>query len=1303
MKKSGRTIPNTVEYKPPKRKKSTDGPVQYSDRWVDWEEQKRLGKKFREVGKGSWPAADILDERYSGKKREYLVSWEPHPETKEIFRPTWVAADSVGDGLIASWKEKNKHRDTTQNGHTRRQSNGQPVTDTARKPKPTRTIRESSSELQSQTTARRASIDASSSSKVTNGWGTSKIPGTRRQSHDNLVVLSSTPIEIAETQQATSQPASISVSIPRAQINRDDYESLHSSQILSDGGLPQSFSPGYSQSLALHPSSQPAASPPLPKRIHPVLPNSSEESATQEVSHIPPTEFSGSGNTQQVQPINGASQPPRYAHPILSSQQSPQTAALASQVPQPLTRGIASSITSPASGGVNGPEYVPSTGQQSSPHREVSGELGSSQARRVLSVQELAGGPAPRPDALPPTAGFNPSENSSGSSVWQFETQVPAAQQSVISPQPSGFGPSNGRRQLSEGFRSPVRSQSRLQTSGLGMAQPDVPSPSRLGLVPGDAALPMSSLPDLPSTGGIAERARPVGNQMADAGQVSSSNETGLHMEPMASLPAEAPAPATEPVTVTNDAPSVQPYDTTYSSALHIRKSIEEEPQDYNDEQSSNESKLSSSQQSVENERDIGQVDGLVQPSHPILGPDEYALALPAEGKIQSTYLDTINAKRKAILKFINRHESIGSSNGSPNRTHERNEMVELMQRLHDTTTHLDLGLPGFGTQYLIKSEHHAAYANYAGSKFSFLGHLVDMLKNVSCSIIVMAQAGPIQDLLEQYLNLKHINVKRHDRVAASQSPTPDRPSTEFQVHLVSTGSTHQVSFSPKPVLLMIAFDASFDWQDPQVARIRRHFAPLPPRLLPVIHLLISNSSEHVDRCLPKSMPSPLRLKALVRATYQAGPNLGGKPTYVPDPSDEPEGRPMDFSDLQKALRKSPERKLAMLASIVARASLAEDFDAKWNLGPMPELQLTELEDTSAKASGTVTVAETPKEPVPHSRTPVSRADTPSGKKRLLDVDGALPPLGKRQRLTPLRDSQEAGSAGNDAPTAAQLQELVNKLQSDLITERNARQEAERERDRVQEQLDQWKKDHAALQRRYEKRMTKCHELESMNKKLTKTIENNKARYERVLEDNSNLKSKVAELKQELTSVREEIKNGGGDAAALEAAREEARTLVAKNVHLEKSLENTRKDFEFTRSQYQDASNKAAEFANQVRELEEKVEELSKQAGDEKRRLKETNFEDSIKRHLAKISELELERKSKDMLLRKLEEENRALKRNRGVQTRGSSVQPPGSPGLDGHGGRGTRSRPSSPAPGLFVSGHHSGTSNRGSLLRHER
>lgn len=1091
----------------------------------------------------------------------------------------------------------------------------------------------------------------------------------------------SSPIEIAETQQEVSLPVSISVSIPPLQINRSDYESIHSSQIYSDGGLIGFSSPIQSQSLPLNHSSQPAPAEILPKRRHPVLPDSSYETGrVQEHGNVTPrsaVRLSGASSRQSKRSVEKRS---RRSSSVTTQTQS---IALPSEPLQPLTRGIASSESSPVSSSYLTPRYVPSTEHQSVQAREASVELDSSKRRKVLSIAELTGEPSPAADQSTPTSSF-PRQNGSASSPLEFATQVPLQQGSGVSALEAAAGRSSRRRQESGGFDSPFHSKVSVQPFGAGviMDVPDVPGSGLFGVGPSIST----------ATGNVAI-------QPAVSDQFQSSGRMELSGDPITVSPAEIQRNGS--AIDAADPSQAQPYDMQFPSSLPIQKSIEEEPHYPNDEQLSDESKGSSSQQSVENERDVDQVDGLVQPRHPILGPAEYALALPAEGKIQSTYLDTINAKKKAILKFINRHGSIGSSNGSANRTHERNEMIELIQRLHDTTTHLDLGLPGFGTQYSIQSEHHAAYANYAGSKFSFLGHLVDMLQRVECSIIVMSRAGRIQDLLEQYLALKHVSVKRHDRTAASNSSTPDRPSTEFQVHLVSTMSTHQVSFSPKPIL-MIAFDASFDAQDPQVMRIRSHFAPKPPRLMPVIHLLISNSSEHVDRCLPKSMPSPLRLKALVRATYQARPNLGGKPTYVPDVSDEPEGRPMDISDLQRALRKSPERKLIMLASIVARVSLSQKFDTDWSLGSLPELQLTEIDDTPPKTSGVTTVAETPKEPLPRSRTPVSRADTPSGRKRLLDADGVLPPLVKRQRMTPLRDVVEAGN--DPASQLAQLQELVNKLQADLLTEKEVRQKAETERDHVQSQLDQWKKDHAALQRRYEKRMTKCHDLERANKKLQRTIENNKARQERVLEDNSNLKKKVAELKEELTTVRNEIKAGGGDAAAVETAREEARSLLAKNTHLEKSLENTRKDFEFTRSQYQDASNKAAEFANQVRELEEKVGHLTKEAADEKRRLKETNFENSIKQHLAKISELELERKSKDMLLRKLEEENRALKRNRGVQTRGSSVQPPGSPGLDGHGGRGTRSRPSSPAPGLFpTGGHHSGGSNRGSLLRHER
>ncbi|KIW46004.1 uncharacterized protein PV06_01698 [Exophiala oligosperma] len=746
--------------------------------------------------------------------------------------------------------------------------------------------------------------------------------------------------------------------------------------------------------------------------------------------------------------------------------------------------------------------------------------------------------------------------------------------------------------------------------------------------------------------------------------------------------------------------PQAPVYDVALGgSALPIQKSIEEEPQSFSAEHSSAESKASSSQQSVENERDVAQIDGLVLPTLPVLGPGEYALALPVEGKIQSVYSDIIKSKKKAILKFLNRHDSVGSANGSPTRTQERIEMMEMIQQLNDTVTHMDLGLPGTFTQYSIQSEAEAAYANYAGSKFSLLGHLVDMLAHVECSIVVMSQAGPVQDLIEQYLKLKHITVRRQDRAITLSSSEVERSRNEFQVELVSTFSTCQLAFPMKPILI-IAFDASFDSQDPQVMRIRQYFSPRPPTLLPVVHFLVSNSSEHVDRCLPKDMPSPSRLKLLVRATYQARPNLGGRPTYVPDPSDEPEGRAMDMADLQRGLRKTPERKLAIFAQVITRASLALDWASNWTL-PMPRLQLTDMDLGPLRSSGVPTMAPTPQEPI-RSRTPASRSGTPSGKRRMLDVDSVLPALIKRQRLTPLQDSAEAATKSeppNDQ--LQQMQELVNKLQADLQTEREAKQKAEEERTRIQEQLEKWKEDHANLQRRYEKRMTKCHELDFSTKKLQKIIDNNKSRQERTAEDNVSLKRKVAELQAELTTVREEVKAGGGDAAALEAAREEARGLQAKNVYLEKSLENTRKDFEFTRTQYQEASNKAAEFAGQVQELETKVAELTQQAGDEKRRLKEQSHTYSLQKHFAKIQELELGIHSREVRLKRLEEENRQLKRTRGVQTRGSSVQPPGSPNLDGP-GRGTRSRQASPAAGLFSNTHHAAGSNRGSLLRHQ-
>ncbi|KIX99427.1 uncharacterized protein Z520_05003 [Fonsecaea multimorphosa CBS 102226] len=1273
-----------------KRRKS-----QFSTRYPQPDEREHLAatfERFIEAGKDSWPVDEVVNHRRGPRNTlRYLVKWVDHPETGEVYKPTWVSGDGVTTDLVeAYWAGKNARSreiaESREGSESREHAESETIVGSNNEVRrsPRQTTSPAGKQLENRTprqTSAPCSL-ADSSSEPQSQWGQARIV-TRS--------LSNTEASISPSSRSDQSKVAVDT-ITLAQRG-------HCSEASSDRSLEPSPPPGSTPEPQLEEREfefepGPVSISETDLELDP-KPTPGPESGSESERESPPD--LGSEPDPKPTPVpDSGSESERASPPDLGSETDPESVIALEQEGELETSSRPESEFSTPPDPISEPERE-STRSPSRSHSNQATEFHapiSQHSSRRPSYSLIT--PTPPLEGLQQERQRGPALDSTRPRrLPARQTEEPHAPTSAASP--------SRRRQYRASSEPPAADNAFAEESSVNFAG------SSSTLVPGSSEFHSPGfLPQerSPST----EKSRRFFNPtyrptfvaaalLAARSRFDLSSFSYLmdpSVDPIVGLPGMQPL---EPGSVPSGAAEMSFFDV---SALPIQNSIEEEEQTSNGEQFSSDSKASSSQQSVENERDVPQVAGLVPPSLPILGPAEYALALPCEGKIQSIYSDIIKDKEKSIKKFLSRHESVGSSNGSPARTQERNEMNELVQRLHDTVTHMDLGLPGIPTQYPDESQEHAAYANYAGSKFSFLGHLVELFKNIGCSIIIMAREGPIQDLLEGYLKMKHVAVKRQDRMARSKSATPDRIITDFQVELLSTGSTHQVAIYSRPIL-MIAFDSSFDSQDPQVARIRSHFSEKRPSLLPVLHLLVANSSEHVERCLPRSMPSTVKLKALVRATYQAWPNLGGKPTYLPRPTDQPEGRPMDVSDLQRGIRKSPERKLAKLASIVLQAAISPDFDKNWSLSLMPELQLTEYAETPAKRSGVTTRAETPREALARSRTPLSRSGTPSGKKRLLDVDGFLPALQKRQRLTPLRDSAEASNKIDTTYQVAQLQDQIKKLEAELGMERVGRQNAEQDRENAHEQLAQWKQDHAGLQRRYEKRMTKCHELERQNKNILKTIESNKTRNEKFAEDNLALKQKNAELQKELAAARAEIKAGGGDAAAVEAAREEARTLLAKNTALERSLENTRKDFEFTRTQYQEASNKAAEFANQVTDLEGDVAKLSQQAGTEKRRLKETNYQNSIKQHLAKIAEMELERKSRDTLLRKLEEENRHLRRNRGIQTRGSSVQPPGSPGLDGHSGRGTRSRQGSPAPGLFANSHHNSVASRGSLLRHER
>lgn len=290
--------------------------------------------------------------------------------------------------------------------------------------------------------------------------------------------------------------------------------------------------------------------------------------------------------------------------------------------------------------------------------------------------------------------------------------------------------------------------------------------------------------------------------------------------------------------------------------------------------------------------------------------------------------------------------------------------MRELIDRLNDTTTHLDLGLDGPGTQYTDSNGNEATWTYYASSKFAFLYHLIQSLRNEDESFVVIARKGRTMDLLDRYMEANHVNFRRVPPVEATSTPRTEGATGSLQVFLLESGSDVEIQATARPSII-VAFDSTFDPQDAQVSQIRDKFAS--DGLVPIVYLLAINSAEFADLCIPRDMPSQQRLQLLLQATFRACPNLGGDPEIIQSPSSRVPLTPMNAF---AALKKSLERKIRYPAEEVARAILSDDFDLNW---PCPTFEL-KLEP----------LAEISPERFTESGAPSSRAGTPSAQKRLL-------------------------------------------------------------------------------------------------------------------------------------------------------------------------------------------------------------------------------------------------------------------------------------------------------------------------------
>ncbi|RMJ27687.1 hypothetical protein PHISP_01472 [Aspergillus sp. HF37] len=634
------------------------------------------------------------------------------------------------------------------------------------------------------------------------------------------------------------------------------------------------------------------------------------------------------------------------------------------------------------------------------------------------------------------------------------------------------------------------------------------------------------------------------------------------------------------------------------------------------------------------------------------LGSSEFAISLPMDSRVKDDYEGVLRREARTIRDFMRGFEP--NSKLSEAEHHQLASKVnEVLEQLGNVTTHPDLNMIEHIRYSESDLEQEASWGEYSSSKFLLLGYLLQLASDRDLHFVVMVQTSKLLEILERYLLGKGLTYTRSRHEMG--------PGTDLELSMakdslsfgIQTTRIDRVVQTYKPPSVIIALDRSFNAQTPSVEHMRTTYAR-NGNLLPAIRLLISNSGEHIERCLP-DVPLLQRLRLLIHHTTHLLDAVG------------------DLQDDALNVQEDVEQILSCLSS--------DNFNAHWSLPfiePLHIVEPDELDSTMRYNQG-------------NGDPEGMRIPTPASQKRSAQMEETAEQFPKRQRTEVMQfapqmtessnlpsrtldsDSRpsDAKSMQTKSPQAVELDQLKESLTN---TESRLQESGQ-----ILEEL----------QHRYETRTREMHKIRQERDSLGAAKLTLEQRVEKQRDEITKLKDERTELKRDLTQARETIKDGGGSAAELEGANEEVRRLKKENAGLERRADYEKNQGEYTREQYQNASTVAAQSGNEIRQLKAENETLTRKVAGEASRLRELNMKTDQDRHLSRVQELELTLANRDDLLRKKEDELCEIRKNR-PSTRSTSTQPR-SP-------KWTNSRPSS--PGLNNNHNGSNSLGRGSALR---
>jgi hypothetical protein len=558
------------------------------------------------------------------------------------------------------------------------------------------------------------------------------------------------------------------------------------------------------------------------------------------------------------------------------------------------------------------------------------------------------------------------------------------------------------------------------------------------------------------------------------------------------------------------------------------------------------------------------------------------------------------------------------------------------VEKLDNVAVHTDLNIAEHVKQSQFDPQREATWAEYTSAKFLFLGHLVEIAGAQDLHIVVIAKRGKGVDLVERYFQGKgFVHTRPRDEMGGNVELSMQNGPLSVGIHATQHDGIVETY---RPPAVILALDSSFNASNPSVEHLRTTYAR-NGNLLPVVHLLISNSSEHIERCLP-DLPDSQKLRLLLHIVRSLRDLLG------------------DLQDNALSVQEDAEELFTYL--------LSENFNANWSLPTIEPLHILISDDLQSEDPSGESGALQPSDSVPsmnkrlfvsHKMFFIMKASIDSVQD---SMDTDTPDL-KRQRL---HVSQEVSQFTESSSGASQNLDLITKLTTleNRLIEMKSNHAAELDRlqtllskaeDRSMERNKSWE----TLQHRFEYRTNDLHKTRQERDQLSTEKTKIEQKLTRHQDEITKLKDERTQLKHDLEAARNDLKAEGGFKEELENAREEIRKLTLSNSSLERKAEYEKKQAEYTREQYQNASNVAAQSANEIRQLRDENAEINKKIAAETAKLKEIRIQNDEFKHVTRIKELEQALEARETLLRRKEEDLRNIRNNRPA-TRATSTQP---------------------------------------------